>query len=166
MTGDPVGLSREGGMMMAQEVSAVLPEQLLNKLNGEQYALLATVDEPTGIPVVNAVSWIYAPDEKRIRIAVGHRSRMIANVKAEPGVTVTVIGPDTTYSILGKAKVTHEPLEGAQIKLAGIEIDVEAVDDVMFYGAKIVDEPRYMKTYDKEAADKLDRQVAEAMKNM
>ncbi|PTX65068.1 pyridoxamine 5'-phosphate oxidase [Melghirimyces profundicolus] len=149
---------------MAEEVSKTLTDKLMNKLQGEQFVLLATVDAETGTPVVNAVSWVYAPDGKHLRVAVGHRSRMIPNVKTTPQVTVTVIGPDTTYSIVGKARISHEPLEGAQIKLAGIEIAVEAVHNVMFYGAKIVEEPRYVKTYDKEAADKLDRQVMEALK--
>ncbi|SMO48866.1 nitroreductase/quinone reductase family protein [Melghirimyces algeriensis] len=148
---------------MAEEISRQLPDSLLDRLKGEQFVLLATVDAETGAPVVNAVSWVYAPDANTLRVAVGHRSRMIANVKAKPEVTVTVIGPDTTYSIAGKAQVKHDRLEGPQIKLTGIEIDVDAVYDVMFYGAKIVDEPGYVKTYDKEAADKLDRQVTEAL---
>lgn len=151
---------------MAEEISAELTEILVKRLNGEQYVLLATVDEQTGTPVINAVSWVYAPDGKHIRLAVGHRSRMIANIKAKPEVSLTMIGPDSTYSVLGKAQVTHEPLEGAKIKLAGIELEVEAVQDVMFFGGKIVEEPRYIKTYDKEAADKLDRQVTEALKKM
>ncbi|OYD07825.1 pyridoxamine 5'-phosphate oxidase family protein [Paludifilum halophilum] len=149
---------------MAERISETLSEPLLNKLKGEQYVLLATIDPETNTPVVNAVSWVYAPDDRNLRIAVGHRSRMIGNVKANPRVTVTVIGPHSTYSIAGNARVSHEPLEGAQIKLAGITIEVESVRDVMFYGAKIVEEPRYVKTYDKEAADKLDRQVMDALR--
>ncbi len=34
----------------------------------------------------------------------------------------------------------------------------------MFYGSKISSEPAYEKTYDKNAADRLDRQVIEAMR--
>jgi hypothetical protein len=34
----------------------------------------------------------------------------------------------------------------------------------MFYGSKIVTEPQYDKTYDKNAAARLDTQVMEAMK--
>ncbi|GGA32330.1 hypothetical protein GCM10007416_01120 [Kroppenstedtia guangzhouensis] len=151
---------------MAKDISAELMGKLVKRMNGEQYVLLSTVDEQTGTPVVNAVSWVYAPDGKHIHIAVGHRSRMIANIKAKPEVSVTMIGPDSTYSITGKAQVTHEPLEGVNIKLAGIELEVEAVQDVMFFGGKIVEEPRYIKTYDKETADKLDRQVTEALKKM
>jgi hypothetical protein len=39
------------------------------------------------------------------------------------------------------------------------------VRDVMFYGSKIVVEPQYDKTYDKNAAAKLDAQVMDAMRN-
>lgn len=148
---------------MAETIKKELPEPLLKKLKKEQYVLFATVDQETGAPQVNAVSWIYAVDAKTIRIAVGHRSRMIANVKAQPRVTVTLIGPETTHAIMGQAQVTHEPLEGVTIKLACIEVAVETVRDVMFYGARITQEPIYDKTYDKEAADKLDRQVMSAL---
>ncbi|MDR6224849.1 pyridoxamine 5'-phosphate oxidase family protein [Desmospora profundinema] len=148
---------------MAESIGKQLPELLLRKLKKEQYVLFATVDQETGAPQVNAVSWVYAADEKTIRIAVGHRSRMIGNVKAQPHVTITMIGPETTHAITGRARVTHEPLEGVTIKLACIEVEVETVRDVMFYGAKIAQEPIYEKTYDKEAADKLDRQVMAAL---
>ncbi|MDA8353898.1 MAG: nitroreductase/quinone reductase family protein [Firmicutes bacterium] len=149
---------------MAEEVSSQLTETLLHKLQEEPYALLATVDAETGIPVVNAVSWIFAPNEKHLRVAVGHRSRVIANVKANPAVTITLIGPETTYSIVGRARVAHERLQGVQIKAVGIVIDIEKVDDVMFHGGQVVKEPQYTKTYDREAAEKLDRQVMEAIK--
>ncbi|MFC4076578.1 pyridoxamine 5'-phosphate oxidase family protein [Salinithrix halophila] len=149
---------------MAELISHALTEPLLRKLQGEQFVLLATIDEETGVPAVNAVSWVYAPDTERIRIAVGHKSRMIGNVTVHPGACVTMIGPDTTYEITGKATVTQAPLEGVQIKLACLELKVETVKSVMFYGAKIVQEVKVEKTYDKEAADKLDRQVLEALK--
>jgi hypothetical protein len=156
-------MNQKGERKMAKTIMTELPEPLLRKLKKEQYVLFATVDQETGAPQVNAVSWIYAADAKTIRIAVGHRSRMIANVKAQPQVTITLIGPETTHAIMGRAQVTHEPLEGVTIKLVCIEVAVEAVRDVMFYGARITQEPIYDKTYDREAADKLDRQVMSAL---
>jgi hypothetical protein len=45
-----------------------------------------------------------------------------------------------------------------------VEISIKEVRDVMFYGSKIITEPQYDKTYDKVAAERLDKQVMEAMK--
>lgn len=149
---------------MANRVSDSLSEALLQKLSGEQYVLLATLDHETGSPAVSAISWAYAPDTFHVRAAVGYRSRIVANIKAHPQVSAIVIGPDSTYEISGTARIIHEPLAGVQIRLAGLEIQVEAVRDAMFFGAKITQEPQYAKTYDKETADKLDQQVLEALR--
>jgi hypothetical protein len=45
-----------------------------------------------------------------------------------------------------------------------VEVDVTVVRDVMFYGAKIDQEPTYVKVYDEDAAAKLDNQVMSALK--
>lgn len=149
---------------MAEVVAEALTDQLHNKLRKEQFVLLSTIDSETGGPWVSAVSWVYAPDPGRIRLAVGHRSRIVANVEANPRVVLTVVGPDSTYAVYGRAQVVEKPMEGVVIKLARIDVTVEEVRNAMFYGAKIVQEPAYEKTYDKEAAAKLDRQVLSALR--
>jgi hypothetical protein len=45
-----------------------------------------------------------------------------------------------------------------------MEVSIKEVRDVMFYGSKLSVEPSYEKTYDAEAAAKLDRQVMDAIK--
>ena len=47
--------------------------------------------------------------------------------------------------------------------LALIKLNIKEVRDVMFYGSKITIQPEYDKTYDLEAASRLDRQVMDAM---
>lgn len=149
---------------MAEVIAEVLTDQLHDKLQKEQFVLLSTIDAETGGPWVSAVSWVYAPEPGRIRLAVGHRSRIVANVEADPRVVLTVVGPDSTYAVHGRAQVVEKPMEGVLIKLARIDVSVEAVRDAMFYGAKIVQEPAYEKTYDEEAAAKLDHQVLNALR--
>jgi flavin reductase (DIM6/NTAB) family NADH-FMN oxidoreductase RutF len=150
---------------MANNVEQQLTESLLPLLQKERYVLIATVDFETNIPNVNAISWVFAPNEKTIRFAVDHRSRIIDNIKKNSGVTLTMIGNGSTYAIAGEAKVKEERLEDVPLKLTLLEISIDAVRDVMFYGAKISTEPTYEKTYDEEAAAKLDRQVMDAIKN-
>ncbi|SFS49547.1 pyridoxamine 5'-phosphate oxidase family protein [Marininema halotolerans] len=149
---------------MAELISDTLTNSLMDKLQGVQYSLFATIDHETGSPAVNAISWIYALNSRRIRIAVGHRSRMLEHVKRNPAVAVTLIGPDTTYEITGRASITEVPMTDVSIKLACIEIEVEAVKNVMYFGAKIVQGVECAKTYDQEKADQLDQQVLSALK--
>jgi uncharacterized protein YlzI (FlbEa/FlbD family) len=149
---------------MADQVVSALTDTLLAKLQQEQYVVLATVDVESKAPSVHAVSWVYAPNPNQIRFAVGQRSRIVENIEANPNVCITLIGAGSTYAIEGKARVVEKPMADVQIKLAKVVVDVAAVRDVMFYGAKIDQEPTYVKTYDEEAAAKLDNQVMSALK--
>jgi hypothetical protein len=149
---------------MSNKVENQLTDELLPLLQKERYVLISTVDYETGVPNVSAISWVYAPDKGSIRFAVDHRSRNIENLKKNDGITLVLIGNESTYSISGKASVKVEHLEDVPLKLSCVEIKVSEVRDSMFYGAKISQEPEYAKTYDEEAAAKLDRQVMDAMK--
>ena len=149
---------------MANRVENELTEELLPLLQEERYVTVATVDYETGGPHVNAISWVYALDSKRVRFAVDNRARVVENIRKEPRVTLTMIGGGSTYAITGKSEIIEENMEDVPLKLALIEVGVEQVRDVMFYGSRVTAEPKFEKTYDKEAADKLDEQVAAGMK--
>lgn len=149
---------------MANQVELQLTDDLLPKLQKERYATIATIDFETNGPNVNAISWVYAANNKSIYFAVDNRSRIVQNINQNEMVVLTTIANGTTYSISGAAKVKIEKLEGVPLKLALVEITIDAVRDVMFYGSKITADISYEKTYDPEAAAKLDRQVMEAMK--
>jgi uncharacterized pyridoxamine 5'-phosphate oxidase family protein len=151
--------------MMANLVEPKLIPPLFEELQHEKYVTLSTIDYETGAPNVSAISWVYALDEETIRLAVDNRSRIVKNIQNNPHVVVTLIANESTYAIAGKAKVKVEKLEGVPLKLALIEIRIQEVRDVMFYGSKITSEPQYAKTYDKKAAERLDTQVMNAMKH-
>lgn len=152
-----------GVFTMANEVELTLTDELYNLLQGERFVTIATIDHETGAPNVSAISWVYAPSKEKIRFAVDNRSRIVANINKQPSVVLNLIGNGSTYAIAGEAKVVVEKMEGVPLKLALVEIDIKEVRDVMFYGSKITVEPKYEKTYDADAAAKLDRQVKEAM---
>lgn len=146
------------------EVVTVLSSELMSQLSREKLVVLTTIDAESGGPVTSAISWVYAPDERTVRFAVDGRSRIAGNVRANPRVNVALFAEGTMRAVYGKAKVVKEALEQVPFTLVCIDIEVEAVRDAMFYGAKITVEPEYEKTYDKRAADKLDNQVFAAMK--
>lgn len=149
---------------MANQVESMLTEELFQLLQKERFVTVATVDHESGGPNVSAISWVFAPKKDSVYFAVDNRSRIIENIKKNGQVVLNFIGNESTYSISGVAIVKQEKLEEVPLKLALVEIKINEVRDVMFYGSKISVEPMYEKTYDKEAADKLDNQVMSAMK--
>lgn len=149
---------------MANQVETKLIPPLYESLQKEKFVTLSTVDFETGGPNVSAISWIFAHTDEVIRFAVDNRSRIVENIKKNPLAVFNVIANESTYSIAGEAAIKEERMEGVPLKLAMIEVHIKEVRDVMFYGSKISAEPKYEKTYDAQAAAKLDKQVMDALK--
>ncbi|WP_404462103.1 pyridoxamine 5'-phosphate oxidase family protein [Sutcliffiella horikoshii] len=148
---------------MPNLVENVLVEPLILALQKETLVTISTVDHETGGPNVSAISWLYAPDEKSILVAVNAESRIVKNVLHKSELVVNLMANDSVYSIHTKATVKVARMEDVPLKLALLHLDVKEVRDVMFYGAKISVEPKFEKTYDVEAAKKLDQQVMTAI---
>ncbi|PSL50836.1 pyridoxamine 5'-phosphate oxidase [Salsuginibacillus halophilus] len=151
---------------MVNRVDTKLKDDLLKMLKNEQFVTLATVHHETGSPDMNSISWVYAPDEKTIRFAVDRRSRSVENIKQKPEATLNIIGSGSSYAVFGQAEVKVDVIEGPPLKLALIELTVNEVKDIMFYGARVTKSVAYEKTYDEEAAAKLDRQVMTALQTV
>lgn len=150
---------------MAETVSQSLSEELFGLLQKERFVTLGTIDHESGSPSLSSLSWTYAASVDSIRFAVDNRSRILTNIAKEPQVVLHLIGAGSSFAINGRAVLKTERLEGVPLKLAMVEITIEAVRDIMFYGSRISVEPQYEKTYDKNAAAKLDNQVMEALRN-
>ncbi|GJM81316.1 hypothetical protein HMSSN139_38120 [Paenibacillus sp. HMSSN-139] len=146
------------------EVVTQLSDSLYSIFQSETFVLLNTVDQESGGPTSSAISWVYAVDHSKLRLALDHRSRLVGNLKANPRVTVTVFGQETIYAINGRATVVQDPLDGVPFNMCCFDIQIDAVRNALFYGAQLVSPPEYAKVYDQRAADMLDRQVFEAMK--
>ena len=149
---------------MPNQVEPKLIKPLYDELQKERFVTLATIDFETGGPNVSGISWFLAKDDETIYFAVDNKSRIIQNITHNNKVIINLIANESTYSIQGVASLKEERLPDVPLKLALIEIKIQEVRDVMFYGSKIVTEPQYDKTYDKNAASRLDKQVMEAMK--
>jgi uncharacterized pyridoxamine 5'-phosphate oxidase family protein len=151
-------------IFMPNQVEPKLIKALYDELQKERFVTLATVDFENGGPNVSSISWILAKNEETIYFAVDNRSRIIQNIKHNSNVVVNLIANESTYSISGIASLKVEKLNEVPLKLALVEINIKEVRDVMFYGSKITVEPQYDKTYDKDAAARLDKQVMDAMR--
>jgi flavin reductase (DIM6/NTAB) family NADH-FMN oxidoreductase RutF len=150
---------------MAEVVAQSLSQELLLLLQQERFAMLSTVNKQSGGPYVSAISWVYAPNISTILFAVNSKSEIVENIQHNPQVALNVFAVGSVYSISGRAHIKAERMEHVPLKLTLVEIAIDEVRDVMFYGARISLEPHYEKTYDARAAEKLDNQVMEALKN-
>ncbi|UII57267.1 pyridoxamine 5'-phosphate oxidase family protein [Cytobacillus spongiae] len=149
---------------MVNQVEPKLVKPLFDELQKERFVTIATVDHETNGPNVSAISWVFAKDEESVYFAVDNRSRIVQNIRANHKVVINVIANESTYSISGDAIIKVEKMDDVPLKLALVQININEVRDVMFYGSKITVEPEYDKTYDKDAATRLDRQVMDALK--
>ncbi|GEN32769.1 MULTISPECIES: pyridoxamine 5'-phosphate oxidase family protein [Aneurinibacillus] len=150
---------------MAEVVAQSLSQDLLALLQNERFAMLSTVNKQSGGPYVSAISWVYAPNVSTILFAVNSKSVIVDNIQHNSHVVLNVFAGGSVYSISGHGHVKAEQMENVPLKLTMVEIMIEEVRDVMFYGSRISIEPRFEKTYDERAAKKLDNQVMEALKN-
>jgi hypothetical protein len=140
-----------------------LPTPLIEALKQEVIVSLITVT-PENEAQVSAVSWLLpSEDGKKIGIAVGHKGSSISNLEKNPTVTLGVIALESYYSIKGKATIS-EIIEKT-MKYRVITVDIAEVEDAIFYGGKVVQLPRYEKTYDKSLAEKLDNEVHEMLQD-
>lgn len=149
---------------MINRVEKRLTDELFQHLQKKRYVTLATIDHEKNIPYVNAISWVFAPTDRLIRFAIDNRSRVLKNIRANDGAVLTMFANGSTYSISGRTKIVTPSIPDVPLKLALVELEVDEVRDVMFYGAKLTVEPVYDNTYDEDAAAKLDKQVMDALK--
>jgi Pyridoxamine 5'-phosphate oxidase len=150
--------------MMANSIEKTLSPVLFEDCNKEKIVFLSTLNIEKNSPVMNAISWLVALDDKTIRFAVDQRSFIVSNIEANKGVSLSLFSNETVYNISGDANILTKQLPGIPLKLACIEVKINEVKNILFYGSKITTEPEYTKTYDERAAKKLDIAVLSGLK--
>ena len=147
---------------MSKANNEELSQDLIDLLQGEKIVSLVTMDETTKKPHLSIVSWLVAHQGgKTIKFALGHKGTSVSNIQADPEITLGVIGAGSCYSIKGNATISD--IIEKTMKYRVVTVEVESVEDVIFYGGKITVEPEYIKTYKKDLAEKLDKEVYEML---
>lgn len=123
-----------------------LSDTLSRQLQKETLVILNTIDAESGGPTANAISWVMAVSPTRLRVAIDQRSRLVANIRNHPQVTLSIFGAGTVNAVYGRASIVAERLQDVPIKLVCIDVEIEAVRDAMFYGARIIAEPEDRKS--------------------
>lgn len=148
------------------KVEHQLSAEMIDYLQGGTVVTLSAV-EPTSKSIYStALSWVYAIDAKTIRFAIDSKSDFITIIDSDPRVVLTFIGLESAYSVNGKAVVKIRKTEELTLKLALVEVEVEEVRDIMFYGGKITQDPAFVKTYNADLIVKLDNEVKGALTNL
>lgn len=140
-----------------------LQPDMISLLQGNTIVLLNVVNKQTERVYTTALSWVYAISEKTVRFAIDAKSEFVSILENDPHLVLTFIGVESVYAINGKATVTSRQTEGTTLKLVVLEVDVEEVRDIMFYGGKVVTEPAFIKTYNAELVKKLDQEVKDVI---
>lgn len=141
-----------------------LSPELVQLLQGEKIVSLITTDKELNKPQLSVVSWLVANQEgTQIKFALGHKASSALNIMQNPDVILGAIGAESCYAIHGQATVSD--IIEKTMKLRVVTVEVQSVEDVIFYGGKITTEPDYVKTYDAELAKKLDEEVYGLLKD-
>ena len=145
------------------KIKEKLSNELIDFLQGERIISLITINKETKRPTVSTISWLIAHENgQTIKFALGHKASSIANIENDPYIVLNVIGPDSCYEITGSGNVS-EIMQGT-MKYRIVTVDIESVEDVIFYGGKINAVPGYEKTYDPELANKIDSEIYSQLK--
>jgi len=143
-----------------------MSKDLVGFLQEPRPVLITTLDAETNWPTNNLISWLIAKDESTIRLASDHDGRLIENVRADNRVLVTVMAGGACHAIEGEATVIKDKIEGLELALGCVEVQVRAVRDVMFYGGKLVAEPKFGVTYDPSLKESLDSSVLQSLRTI
>ena len=140
-----------------------LSAELTSSLQGEKMVSMITIDAKTKLPQLSVVSWVYAnPNGTQIKVALGHKASSINNIRSNPNMILGVIGAGSCFEIRGTGSVSN--VIERTMKFCVVTIEIDAVENVMFYGGKVTVEPEYEKTYSPELAKKLDTEVYELLR--
>jgi len=144
-------------------VETVLSEEIKELLQGQSIVFCNVYNKNMGKVLSSALSWVFAIDHKTIRFAVDSKSKILETVKERGFISLSFFAGESVYSISGPSSLITEKAENMTLKMAIIEVEVEEVRDITFYGAQITQEPRFVKTYKESLIKKLDHEVKEAV---
>lgn len=150
-------------MVKTQEV---LSEEMINLLQGKTLVTIHLYDQKNKKVISSALSWVFAINEKTIRFALDSKSFILDILTEDPSIVLSFIGLESVFSITGKARIKVKQTEGLTLKLGLVEVEVQDVRDINFYGSKIIQDPKFIKTYNSNLIEKLDREVLDAITNI
>ncbi|WP_088835157.1 hypothetical protein [Paenibacillus tyrfis] len=148
------------------KVIAELSPEMVQQLQGQNIVFLNIVNRETGDIYSTCLSWVYAVSPTAIRFAIDAKSDFVQILQQDPRLVMNFIAQETVFSVKGKAAVKVAQTEGLTLKMALIEVTVEEIRDIIFYGGKIVTQPAFVKTYKEDLIKKLDNEMRTALNSL
>ena len=147
-------------------VETNLSQEMEELLQGQTLVLCHTYSKSLGKVISTALSWVFAIDSKTVRFALDFKSKIVEAVNDKSEITLSFVGSESVYSLSGPSRVRVEKTQDMTLKMAIIEIEVEDLRDITFYGAQITQKPQFIKTYKESLIKRLDNEVKEAIFNL
>lgn len=147
---------------MASKATFELSRAQQETLNEMPLTFLIAFDEAKRWPITHAISWVQAIDQQTVRFALTKNSHLITLLTSEKTAALIFIEDGLAYSVTLSHVHEFEPAVRPGLHLRFFKGSVEEVRNISFYGATF-GQPDIVKTYDIEAAEKLDREVKESL---
>lgn len=148
------------------KVLTELTQTMAEQLQGKSMVHLNVVNRETGDIYSTVLSWVYAISPKVIHFAIDAKSDFVQILQQDSRLVLNFIADETVFSIKGNAAVKVAQTEGLTLKMALLEVEVEEIRNIMFYGGKIVTQPAFVKTYKEDLIKKLDDEMRTALKGL
>jgi len=145
---------------------AEMSAELVEYLQGPQLVLVTTIDANTKWPSNNLITWVYAVDQRTVRLAADAKGRILNNLRADDRVLLTFMVGEACFTVEGHGRQVAENLDGVSLKLGCAEVSLRAVRDVTFWGGRITSPAQYDVSYDQAVKEKLDSSVFAAMRGL
>lgn len=143
---------------MASKAAFELTRAQQQTLNDMPLTFILAFDEAKRWPITHAISWVQAIDQQTVRFALTSYSHLITLLSSEKTAGLIFLEDGLAYSLTLSHVQEFEPTVKPGLHLRFFEGHVEEVRNISFYGATF-GQPEVVKTYDVEAAEKLDREV-------
>ncbi|MDT3428228.1 hypothetical protein J2Z22_003819 [Paenibacillus forsythiae] len=136
---------------------------MISELQGQSIVILNVLNKESGDIFSTALSWVYAVGPRTIRFAIDAKSDFVRILKEDPRLVLNFFSHETVYSIKGIAVVKVSKTEELTLKMALLEVEIQEIRDIIFYGGKMVTLPTFVKTYKAELIKKLDNEMKNAL---
>jgi hypothetical protein len=148
------------------KVITELSTDMMEQLQGQNIVFMNVVNKETGDIYSTVLSWVYAVSPKAIRFSIDAKSDFVRILQDDSRLVLNFVSQETVYSVKGKASIKVAKTEELTLKMALLEVEVEEIRDIIFYGGKIETQPKFIKTYNADLIKKLDDEMKNALMSL
>ncbi len=127
--------------------------------------ILCTVDEQ-GNPHITFITWIYAINDRKVRIALSSNSKSAKNMNQTGKACLMLIAPGKALACYGQVRMIKERIEEIKFPVSVFEMEINNTENNLFPGGTITGCIPFMHTGDLQKAGELDQIVIESLRSL